>query len=133
MAFTKYNAKQDVVTVNGVHITGLAEKFWSFSKKEALREVSTGAQGDVVSSEQNDPIWEASVTVQATSPQANFLFSLKDETEPFPIWNINKQLKRKEGGSQAIMTECPSDEREKNAGELEFKFAVIDGNITETE
>lgn len=133
MAFTSYNAKQDVVTVNGVHITGLAEKFWGFSKKEAMRELSTGAQGDVVSSELNDPIYEATVTVQATSPQANFLFGLKDVTEPFPIWNINKQLKRKEGGSLALMTECPSDEREKNAGDLEFKFAVIDGGITEIE
>ena len=86
MAFTSYDAKQDVVTVNGVHITGLAEKFWSFSKKEAMRELSTGAQGDVVSSEMNDPIYEATVTVQATSPQANFLFGLKDVTTPFPIW-----------------------------------------------
>ena len=126
---TKYDAKQDVITVKGVHITGLAEKFWSFSKKEAVRELSTGGQGDVVVSEQNDPIWEATVTVQATSPQANFLFSLLNETEPFPIWNNNKALGRKEGGSLALMTEAPSDEREKNAGELEFKFAVADGGI----
>ncbi len=129
MAFSRYDAKQDVITVNGVHITGLAEKFWSFSKKEALRELSTGAQGDVVASETNDPIYEATVTVQSTSPQANYLFGLKDVTTPFPIWNNNKILKRKEGGTQAIMTEYPSDEREKNAGELEFKFAVIDGAI----
>lgn len=126
---TRYDAKQDVVTVNGVHITGLAEKFWSFSKKEAIRELTTGGQGDVVASEQNDPIWEATVTVQTTSPQANFLFSLLNVTEPFPIWNNNKALGRKEGGAQALMTEAPSDEREKNAGELEFKFAVIDGGI----
>ena len=124
-----YDAKQDVVTVNGVHITGLAEKFWSFSKKEAMREVSVGGQGDVVSSEINDPIWEAEVTVQTTSPQANYLFSLRKVTTPFPLWNNNKALGRKEGGSQAIMTEAPSDEREKNAGELTFKFAVLDGDI----
>ena len=124
-----YDAKQNVITVDGVHITGLAEKFWGFSKKEALREIQVGGQGDVVSSEIHDPIWEATITVQTTSPQANFLFSLRNRTEPFPIWNNNKQLGRKEGGSQAIMTEAPSDEREKNAGELEFKFAVMDGDI----
>lgn len=127
--FKSYDAKQDVITVNGVHITGLAEKYWSFSKKEAKREITVGGHGDVVSSEQNDPIWEATLTVQTTSPQANFLLSLLDVAEPFPIWCNNKALGRKEGGSQALMTEAPSDEREKNAGELEFKFAVIDGAV----
>lgn len=124
-----YDAKQDVITVNGVHITGLAEKFWSFSKKEAVRELSTGGQGDVVASKLNDPVWEATITVQTTSPQANYLFSLLEVDEPFPVWNTNKALGRKEGGSLAVMTEAPSDEREKTAGELEFKFAIADGGI----
>ena len=132
MSFASYNAKDNVVTVNGVHITGLAEDFWSFEKSEALRELSVGALGDVVSNEKNDPIWEATITVQATSPQAKFLDSLKDVTEPFPVWRTNKKMGITEGGTQAIMTEAPASEAGVEAGEREYKFAIIDGNTTRT-
>ena len=129
MAVTRYDAKNSTITVKGVFITGLAEDFWSFSKKEAIRSSATGGVGDVVISETNDPVWEATVKVQTTSPQANFLLELRKETVPFPVWNINKQLGRKEGGAQALMTEAPSDDHAKEAGELEFKFEVYDGDI----
>lgn len=130
MAFATYNAKNSVITVNGVHITGLAEDFWSFEKEEGLAENAAGAQGDTVRSEINNPIWTATITVQTTSPQANYLLGLMNETEPFPIWNINKQLGRKEGGNVALMSEAPSDEHGSEAGELEFTFTVYDGAIT---
>lgn len=130
MAFSRYNAKDSSVIVKGVHITGLAEDFWSFEKQEALAEDSVGAQGDVCRNETNNPLWDATVTVQATSPQANFLFGLSKETEPFPIWNINKPLGRKEGGAMALLSEYPSDEQGATAGELAFKFTVYDGDIT---
>ena len=129
MAFSRYNAKDCAVTVGDVYITGLAEDFWSFEKSEALAENAVGAQGDVVRSERNDPIWEATLTVQTTSPQAKYLFSLMNATEPFPIWNTNKALGRKEGGSKALMSEAPADEMGAEAGELEFKFTVYDGGI----
>ena len=129
MAFSKYDAKNSSVIIKGVHITGLAEDFWTFEKREALREEQTGAQGDVVASATNDPIWDATVVVQTTSPQANFLFSLMKEETPFSIWNINKALGRREGGAMALMSEAPSDEQGKEAGELEFKFSVYDGDI----
>lgn len=127
--FTKYNAKDSSVLVNGVYVTGLAEDFWAFEKSEAVRELVVGAHGDVVSNEKNDPIWEATVTVQTTSPQAKMLFGLMKVNEPFPIWCINKALGRREGGTMALMTEAPADEHGTEAGELEFKFAVIDGDI----
>ena len=47
MKLTRYNAKDTVITVNGVHITGLAENMWNFEKSEALAEDTVGAQGDV--------------------------------------------------------------------------------------
>lgn len=129
MAVSRYNAKDSSVVIDGVYITGLAEDFWSFEKQEALAEDSVGAQGDVVRNEINNSLWDATVTVQTTSPQANYLFSLAKRTEPFPIWNINKLLGRKEGGSMALMNEFPSDEHGASAGDLEFKFTVYDGDI----
>ncbi len=127
--FGRYNAKESVVVVDGVYITGLAEDFWSFEKQEALAENVVGAQGDVVRSEINNDLWDATITVQATSPQAGFLFSLKKRTEPFPLWNINKSLGRREGGSMAMMTEAPSEEQGATVGDLEFVFTVYDGDI----
>lgn len=130
MAFSSYNAKNTDLEIAGVSITGLAEEFWSFSKREAYAEDSVGAVGDIVRNERNDPIWDAEVTVQATSPQAKHLFSLAKRAEPFAIWcTDNVQLKRREGGSQALMNEAPEDARGTEAGELTFKFSVYDGEI----
>ena len=129
MLFGRYNAKDTSIVIDGVHITGLAEDMWSFEKEEALAENAVGAQGDVVRSEINNSLYTATVTVQTTSPQVNFLFSLRNRTEPFPIWMINKPLKRREGGTMAMVTEMPSDELGAEAGELEFAFTVYDGDI----
>ena len=129
MAFSRYNAKDTSIVVDNVHITGLGEDMWSFEKEEALAENSVGAQGDVVRSEINNPIYNAHVIVQATSPQVNFLFSLKDRTEPFPVWMINKALGRREGGTMAMITELPEDALGAEAEDLEFVFTVYDGAI----
>ena len=127
--FSRYNAKDTIITVDGVHITGLGESMWSFTKEESLAENAVGAQGDVVRNEVNNPIYTATVTVQQTSPQLNFLMSLKDRTEPFPIWMINKALGRTEGGSMAMMNEIPESALGAEADELEFTFTVYDGKI----
>ena len=129
MAFTRYNAKDTSIVVDGVHITGLGEDMWSFEKEEALAENSVGAQGDVVRSEINNPIYNATIVVQSTSPQVNFLYSLKDRTEPFPLWMINKTLGRREGGAMAMVTEFPEDALGAQAEDLEFVFTVYDGSI----
>lgn len=129
MNFAVYDAKNSSIIVDGVNITGLAEDFWSFEKQEALAEDSVGAQGDVCRSTVNNSLYDATITVQTTSPQASFLFSLKNRTEPFSLWNINKKLGRKEGGTMAMMSEAPADEQGAEAGELEFKFTVYDGDV----
>ena len=128
--FSRYNAKDTTIMVDGVYITGLGESMWSFSKEEGLAENSVGAQGDIVRNEINNSIYTATVTVQQTSPQVNFLFGLKNRTEPFPLWMINKALGRREGGSKALMNEVPEDALGAEAEELEFSFTVYDGDIT---
>ena len=129
MNFGRYNAKDTSIIIDNVHITGLSEDMWSFEKDEALAENAVGAQGDVVRSEINNSLYTATVTVQTTSPQVNFLLGLKDRVDPFPLWMINKSLNRREGGSMAMVTEVPSDELGAEAGELEFSFTVYDGAI----
>ena len=130
MAFSKYNAKDTTIIVKGTYITGLGEDMWSFEKAEDLAEDSVGAQGDVVRNEINNPIYNATVTVQRTSPQYNFLRSLKNETEPFEIWMINKALGTKEGGSKALCTTVPASNLGSSAEDVEFGFTVYDGDIT---
>ena len=127
--FTQYDPKNSSVLVDGVHITGRAEDFWSFEKQAALGEDEVGAMGDVCRSVKNHPLYNVTITTQKTSPQVPFLRSLASRQIPFPIWNIDKALGVREGGSQCLMTEVPADERGATAGELEFKFTAYDGVI----
>lgn len=128
---TTYNAKDTIITVDGVYITGLGEEMWNFEKREDFAEDTVGAQGDVVRNEINDPIYDATVTVQRTSPQYNYLRSLTKRTEPFPIWMVNKKLGVKEGGSKALVTSAPASALGATADDVEFTFAVYDGISTE--
>lgn len=129
--FSKYNAKDTTIIVDNTYITGLGEDMWSFEKAEDLAEDSVGAQGDVVRNEINNPIYNATISVQRTSPQYNFLRSLITRTEPFPIWMINKALGTKEGGSQALCTSVPASSLGTSAEDVEFGFTVYDGSIAE--
>lgn len=129
MAFSKYNAKDTTIIVDNTYITGLGEDMWNFEKAEDLAEDSVGAQGDVVRNEINNPIYNATVAVQRTSPQYNFLRSLKDRKEPFSVWMINKALGTKEGGSKALCTTVPPSNLGTSAEDVEFGFTVYDGEI----
>lgn len=132
MNYKRYDAKDSVVLVNGVHITGLAEDFWTFEKQEALSEMAVGAQGDVCESVINNSLYDATLTIQKSSPQRKYLRSLKDEKETFPIWHTNKPMGVKQGGTMARVIEVPSSEFGATAGDEEYKFVVIDGvDITE--
>ena len=130
MKLTRYNAKDTVITVKGVHITGLGENMWNFEKNEAYAEDSVGAQGDVCRSEINNSLHTATIGVQRTSPQYNFLTNLKNETEPFPIWCINKTLGIKEGGAMALVSEKTASVLGATAEDVEFAFTIYDGDTT---
>lgn len=129
--FSRYNAKDTSIIVDDTHITGLGEDMWNFEKEEDFAEDTVGAQGDVVRNEINNPIHKATVTVQRTSPQYNFLRGLKNRTEPFPIWMTNKALGIKEGGSKAMLASAPASTLGASAEDAEFVFTVYDGESTE--
>ena len=78
---TRYDAKDCTIMVKNVYITGLGEDMVTGEKDEELYEPSVGAQGDVCISEKNDPLGTVTVTVQPTSPQKAFLFSLRNVKE----------------------------------------------------
>lgn len=125
----RYNAKNCTIEVNGVFITGVGEDMVTFTKRESLAEDKVGAQGDVVRSEKNDPLYDCEITVQITSPQYKFLRSLKDETEAFPLWINDKALGIKAGGEQALVNEVAELGLGAEADDATFKFTVYDGDI----
>lgn len=126
---TRYNAKDCVVTVGGVQITGLGEDMVTFSKEEAYIETSVGAQGDVVANEVNNDIWTLAITVQATSPQLPYLLSLQNKKDFFPAYVNNKALKMRFGGSKAKITEAPEISLGAQAEDMEISFQVFDGKV----
>ena len=125
----RYNAKNCTIEVDSVFITGVGEDMVTFTKRESLAEDKVGAQGDVVRSEKNDPLYDCEITVQITSPQYGFLRSLKDRTEPFPLWINDKALGIKAGGEQALVNEVAELGLGAEADDATFKFTVYDGDI----
>lgn len=124
-----YNARDCAIVVDGVHITGVGEDMVTIEKEEALAENVVGAQGDIVRSEINNSIYNITITVQPTSPQFSYLLSLKNRTETFSIWVINKSLKVRAGGEQCHITEVPEISLGATAEDCEFTFTAYDGDI----
>lgn len=126
MKVAKYNAKDTVITVDGVYLTGLAEDFVTGSKDEDYFSAEVGAQGDVLKNEINNDLGTVEVTVQSTSPQVPFLKSLKKRSEPFPVWCSNKLLGERFGGTSANLKSDPEVSRGASCDNLTFTFQVFD-------
>lgn len=128
---TRYNAKDCTVLVDGMYITGLGEDMISFEKEEAYFETIVGAHGDIVKSEINNSIHTLTLTVQPTSPQLPRLLELQNQSEPFPVWVVNKALGIRLGGTMANIQEAPEISLGAEAEDMEFTFTVFDG-VTES-
>lgn len=126
MLFSKYNAKDTTVTVNGVNITGFGEDMLTIEKDEELFSTSVGAQGDVVKSEINNPLGTSTLTVQVTSPQYPYLLKLAKQSDPFPFWYTNKSLGERSGGTMANIKNYPEIVRGAEAEDVEFEFQIFD-------
>jgi hypothetical protein len=129
MLISRYNAKDTSVVVNDVYITGLGEDMISVEKEEDLASNKVGAQGDIVRSEINNTIYTITVTVQSTSPQLGYLLNLKDSTDFFPLWVINKSLGVRAGGAKAMVSSIPEIALGAEAEDIEVAFTVYDGDI----
>lgn len=126
---TRYNAKDCVVTVDGVYITGLGEDMVSGEKDEDNVSAVVGAQGDVVVNEVNNDLGTITLTVQGTSPQKAFLLNLAKTKAMFPIWVNNKSIGEKMGGTKAMMKKTPSLEQGAELADREFEIQVFDYTV----
>lgn len=130
---TQYNAKDCVITVNDVYITGLGETMITGEKDEEFFSTTVGAQGDVVINENSNPLGTMTLTVQSTSPQKAYLINLAKSGAMFPIWAVNKSIGERMGGNQARIKKYPSMEQGTEAGDREFEIAVFDYTVEATE
>lgn len=126
MVIGNYDAKNTTIIVDGTYITGLGEDMITGEKDEDFFETSVGAQGDVVTSTQNNDLGTITISVQHTCPQKKFLMSLAKRTEPFPIWCTDKVLNEKMGGTKAKLKTFPEFARGAEAEDMEFVFQVFD-------
>lgn len=126
---TRYNAKDTVVMVGGVYITGLGEDMISGEKSEDNVSAAVGAQGDVVANEVNNDLGEVTITVQGTSPQKAYLLELAKTKEMVEVWVINKNIGEKMGGTQCQIKKTPSLEYSAELADREFTFLVYDYTV----
>ena len=126
---SKYNAKDCVITVGGVYITGLGEDMVTCEKDEDSVSPVVGAQGDVVVNEVNNDLGTITVTVQGTSPQKKYLLDLAKSKKMVSIWVTNKSINEKVGGTKAMIKKTPSLEQGAELADREFEFAVFDYTV----
>lgn len=126
---TKYNAKDCVVTVDYVYITGLGEDMVTGEKDEDNASVAVGALGDVVVNEINNDLGTITLTVQGTCPQMKHLLNLAKKRAIFPIWVNNKSINEKFGGTKAFVKKYPSIEYGAELADREFEFQVCDYTV----
>ena len=126
---TSYNAKDCVVTVGGVYITGLGEDMVSGEKDEDNVNAVVGAQGDVVVNEVNNDLGTITLTVQGTSPQMPYLKKLAKTKEIVPVWVNNKAIGEKFGGSSAIIKKTPTLEYGAELADREIEIQVFDYTV----
>ena len=126
---TKYNAKDVVITVDGVFITGLGEDMVQGEKDEDNASVAVGAQGDVVVNETNNDLGTITLTLQGTSPQLPMLKKLARTKQIVPVWVNNKSLGEKMGGSKAIIKKTPSIEYGAELADREVEIQVMDYTV----
>lgn len=126
---TQYNAKDCVVTVNGVYITGLGEDMVSGEKDEEFFSTSVGAQGDILMNETNNSLGTITLTVQGTSPQKGMLLTLARNGTLFPIWVVNKSIGERMGGTKARIKNYPELAQAAELDDREFEIGVMDYDV----
>ncbi len=121
-----YDAKDVVMTFGSVYITGFSEDMITCAKDEEMFSTSVGAQGDVVVNTTNNPLGTISLTLQATSPQIEYLRECARNGTYAPCYVTNKNLGERMGGSQARIKNYPENEYGAEVGDRTFDIQVFD-------
>ena len=129
MAVKTYNAKDCVVSVGKVYITGMGDTMVTCEKDEDNISAVVGAQGDVVVNEINNDLGTITITVQGTSPQKKYLMNLAKKKTMTSIWVTNKSIGEKVGGTKAMIKKTPSLEQGVELADREFEFQVFDYTV----
>lgn len=124
-----YDARECVVTVGGVYITGLGEDMVTCEKDMDNVSAVMGAQGDVVVNKINNTLGTITLTVQGASPQKRYLMDLAKTGHIFDIWVINKSIDEKVGGTQAIIKKTPALVQGANPTDRRFEIKVFDYTV----
>lgn len=125
-SLTQYNAKDTTVTIDGVYISGFGEDMISGEKDEEFFSANVGAQGDVCTSEINNPLGTITLTLQATSPQKAMLLQYARAGTIFPIWCTNKGIAERMGGTKARIKNYPELSDGAEVEDREFEIQVFD-------
>lgn len=124
-----YNAKDCVITFDGVAITGVGEDMVSGEKDEDSFEPSVGAQGDVVISEVNNDLGTVTVTILTNSPQKAMLIDAYNNKTIAPLWVKNLSIGERFGGENARIIKPPTLDHGKTAASREVQFKVFDYRV----
>lgn len=125
-----YDPKDVNVIVGRTALTGFAEgTFVTAERNEDSFTEYVGAQGEVAISESNDKTGEITVTLEATSPSAAYLYELsnrKGDSAVFPvsIVDLNDNGRITVSGSEARVRKPANYEAGKEITEREFVIFV---------
>ena len=130
---TRFNAKETVILVGGVAITGTGESMVTGEKEEDFTETSVGAQGDIIVNEINNSLGSVTINIQHTRPQKSYLTGLAGNKGFVSVWVTNTTLGEKFGGTKAKLTNYPSISEGTTAEDLEYVFQVYDYCVKHSE
>ncbi|WP_088005604.1 phage structural protein [Indiicoccus explosivorum] len=124
-----YDSSKVIVTVDNMHITGLADgTFISFEAAEDGFSYSVGAApGDVVVSETNDETRTATLVLQQTSPYVSYLDNIAKSKRLVPVYCMNtNEPKEKSGGTMCRIQRPAARSYGKEAANREYSIVVFD-------
>jgi UTP-glucose-1-phosphate uridylyltransferase len=126
-----YDASNVTVTVKGQFITGFAEgSFVECEKDETNFDVKVSAQGDVSVAKRNNTLGTITITLSQTSPSVNFLDSLANSGEIFPVSVIsNNEVKEKVYGTKAMVEKPANKTFSDEVEDREFTIKVFDYTV----
>jgi UTP-glucose-1-phosphate uridylyltransferase len=126
-----YDASNVTVTVKGQFITGFAEgSFVECEKDETNFDVKVSAQGDVSVAKRNNTLGTITITLSQTSPSVNFLDSLANSGEIFPVSVIsNNEVKEKVYGTKAMVEKPANKTFSDEVEDREYTIKVFDYTV----
>jgi UTP-glucose-1-phosphate uridylyltransferase len=126
-----YDASNVTVTVKGQFITGFAEgSFVECEKDETNFDVKVSAQGDVSVAKRNNTLGTVKITLSQTSPSVNFLDSLANSGEIFPVSVIsNNEVKEKVYGTKAMVEKPANKTFSDEVEDREYTIKVFDYTV----